>query len=209
MAALLAAATPATTFAGELVSELRFSATEALALTLQYEAPEELATQATFGSDEDVWLTLGAGWAKMFHKDDNYTEGFVSVSWFLSPDFEVALESGVWYFAQEGADGLGVSALLDFRWHFTGDESPARRWTMFAELGVGIVAVDDDVPQSGGDFNFLPRAGVGFTHALGDSRNRLLTGVRWQHLSNARLEGGDNNPGRDGVMFYAGVMIPF
>lgn len=202
---------PAAARAGELNSDLHFNASEAIALSLQDEATDSALDDGPkpFGTEGVVWVTVGAGWDLVFHKDDNYTEGFVSASWFIADDFEVILEGGVWYFAQEGPDGVGVSAILDFRWHFTGDESPARRWTVFAELGVGIVAIDEDVPHDGGDFDFLPRAGLGFTHQIGESENRLLAGVRWQHLSNARIEGGDDNPGRDGVMFYAGVMIPF
>jgi hypothetical protein len=33
--------------------------------------------------------------------------------------------------------------------------------------------------------------------------------VGWHHISNGRYTGDVNNPSRDSVMVYAGIMIPF
>jgi hypothetical protein len=50
---------------------------------------------------------------------------------------------------------------------------------------------------------------VGFTRRLGDCDARLMVGLRWAHFSKARVNGDDNNPARDDVMLYAGVILPF
>ena len=42
-----------------------------------------------------------------------------------------------------------------------------------------------------------------------DERTRLLVGVRWSHISNARLWGDDDNPGSDSVMLHVGLIWEF
>ena len=92
-----------------------------------------------------------------------------------------------------------------FRWHFIDRGS----WTVFTDAGIGALLATEEVPTGGTNFDFTPRAGLGFTHQLGDSSSRLIVGVRWAHFSNARLTGDDDNPGRDDIMFYGGVILPF
>jgi hypothetical protein len=38
---------------------------------------------------------------------------------------------------------------------------------------------------------------------------RLMIGLRWQHISNGRIEGDSNNPAFDGLCAYAALVIPF
>ncbi|MFN9991847.1 MAG: acyloxyacyl hydrolase, partial [Phycisphaerales bacterium] len=91
------------------------------------------------------------------------------------------------------------------RWHFLNKE----RMTVYADLGIGVLFTTDDVPSDGTSFNFTPRAGAGITHRLGDSANRFELGVRWAHISNARTSGDGDNPSRDSIMLYGGVIFPF
>jgi hypothetical protein len=65
---------------------------------------------------------------------------------------------------------------------------------------------DSDEPDGGTYFNFTPQAGVGASFAVAED-TRLLAGVRWHHISNARSS--DNNPGRDSLEIYAGVSFAF
>jgi hypothetical protein len=67
----------------------------------------------------------------------------------------------------------------------------------------------DDVPNDGTSFNFTPRLGVGFTRQLTDSGIRLEGGLRWAHISNARITGDADNPARDSAMLYVGLIFPF
>lgn len=199
-------------------SSLRFDAGEAVALTAgaQDEAPAREETtfegisDIPFGDASDQWwITVGGAGGVIAGRDDVFSQGFISASRFIADEFELAFEGGLWYLDQPDVeDALGVSASMIFRWHFLMDEED-RDWTVFASLGIGALLTDEDVSGDGSEFNFLPRAGLGFTHRIGDSRNRILTGLRWQHISNARLAGGDDNAGRDFVSLYVGLMFPF
>ncbi|MFA6045786.1 MAG: acyloxyacyl hydrolase, partial [Phycisphaerales bacterium] len=93
-----------------------------------------------------------------------------------------------------------------FRWHFVHEED----FTVYADIGIGILGATDNVPSNGTSFDFTPRAGVGFTYALNDAGDlRLVGGLRWAHVSNARIHGDDDNPGVDTIMMYSGVQFPF
>lgn len=157
---------------------------------------------AQAGSD---WWTVGAGAAvgRRTHVDANV---YGAWSHFVADDVEVAAELGVWYYAQEGDDAAGINPNIVFRWHFVHEDD----FTIFTDIGIGVLAATDNVPSGGTSFDFTPRAGVGFTYALNDAGNvRLVGGLRWAHVSNARIHGDDNNPGLDSVMLYSGVQFPF
>lgn len=161
-------------------------------------------TPIDFGLAGGAWLTFGAGVASnLVDAEDAY--GFVQYSKFIADDFEWAVELGGWALDEPGEYDPGVSVSSIFRWHFYRDET----WTTFADAGVGVLLAGDKVPEGGTNFNFLPRVGVGATYRLGESNARLIGGVRWHHISNARILGNDSNPGRDGAMLYLGVSIPF
>lgn len=81
-------------------------------------------------------------------------------------------------------------------------------WSIFVEGGAGMVWFRDGFPPGGTHQNFTPQLGAGFTCPFID-QSRLLLGIRWHHISNASKTGEDRNPGYDGIMAYAGVMIPF
>ena len=42
-----------------------------------------------------------------------------------------------------------------------------------------------------------------------DGEMRVLMGMRWHHISNARSSGAEDNPSRDGAMLYVGLAMPF
>jgi hypothetical protein len=75
--------------------------------------------------------------------------------------------------------------------------------------GIGVMGATGDVPDGGTPFDLMPRAGIGVTKQLTDDGLRLDVGVRWHHISNARINGDDENPSRDGAMLYAGLIFPF
>lgn len=124
---------------------------------------------------------------------------------FLVDDIEYILEAGLWSFHdQSSQQAFGISATLGFRWHFVNRD----RWTIFADAGIGMLGTTDTVPPGGTGFNFMPRVGVGLTHRIDDS-TRLITGLRWHHISNARTRGDDRNPSRDAPLFYVGLIVGF
>ncbi|MEM1186189.1 MAG: acyloxyacyl hydrolase [Planctomycetota bacterium] len=127
------------------------------------------------------------------------------ISIFVAKDFEVAGEVGLWGFFQEGDDAAGISTSVVFRYHYINRD----RWSAYLDAGIGPVFSTDNTPDGGTGVNFMPRLGVGLSYALGDSDARLVTGLRWHHISNARISGETGNPDRDGILVWAGISFPF
>lgn len=148
--------------------------------------------------------TIGTGWAPDFEGslDANL---HASLNWFLIQDVEFSLEGAAWHFNQPGDNEGGGSLSIVFRWHFLNKES----WSLFADAGIGALLATGDVPDGGTSFDLLPRLGAGATFRLDDQDTRLIVGVRWHHISNARINGDDENPSRDAPMLYAGLVFPF
>lgn len=157
-----------------------------------------------YGAEGSRWWTLGGGIANDLSDATDFNL-FGAYSYFLADDIEFSAELGLWYYAQTGDDTGGLNPNMVFRWHFYNDQD----WTVYVDAGIGLVFTADDVPPEGTSINFTPRAGLGFTRALDDSGTRLMVGVRWAHISNARIEGDGENPSRDSVMGYVGVIWPF
>lgn len=129
----------------------------------------------------------------------------IGYSTFIVDDVEFSLELSAWGHFQDGDDAAGINPGFNFRWHFLNRE----KWTLFTDAGIGVLVTTDNVPDTGTSFNFTPRLGLGGTYRLTDAGLRLIGGVRWHHISNARIEGERRNPDRDGVLVYLGVMFPF
>lgn len=167
--------------------------------------------ETRFGRAGSRWWSVGSGIANNFGDDtDVNIHGIFST--FLADELEFGVEAAGWYFNQTGQDTGGVSGSMIFRWHFChwgGDDG--FRSTFFGDAGIGILAAFDEVPDGGTGFDFLPRVGCGFTHALTDDEegSRLTLGLRWHHISNARIEGDARNPARDALMVYAEIQFPF
>ncbi len=167
-------------------------------------APAAQAPHAEYGAEGSQWLSAGYGVA------DNFADAvdqYVYFSWstFLARDVELGLEAGLWYFNQPGDNQEGLSGSVLFRWHFIHTET----WTAYGMLGIGLMGATGEVPDGGTSFDLMPRAGLGITKQLTDDGLRLDLGVRWHHISNARINGDDDNPSRDGAMLYVGLVFPF
>ncbi len=202
---LLAGAATAEGSASLDVSPVRFK-TEPPAPEAKAEEKAKPATaHGAYGSKGSHWLTFGGGAADNF-SDAVDTNLHIAWSTFLVENVEFGIEGGGWYFNQPGDNTGGISGTMLFRWHFYNDQN----WTVFADVGIGLLGAFDDVPDGGTSFDFMPRAGGGFTKRISeDADTRLMAGVRWHHISNARINGDDNNPSRDGAMFYAALVFPF
>lgn len=170
-------------------------------LTLNTGAPQ--AAAKPFGTEGTRWLEFGGLVADNF-KDSVDANIHARYSEFIAKDVEVGGELAGWNFNQPGDNALGGSLVLIVRWHFLnrGD------WSLYADAGVGAMVAGDDTPDDGTSFNVMPRVGAGLTRALGEGGTRLELGVRWHHISNARITGDDHNPSRDSVALYAGFAIP-
>lgn len=159
-----------------------------------------------FGRAGSEWLTFGAAAANNLGSENDFNL-HAAYSQFLADELEFALEAAGWYFDQQGDDTGGVSGSMVLRWHHFHDEDFS--WTMYSDVGIGLLAAFDETPRGGQEFNFLPRIGGGFTRRLNDEGARLQIGARWHHISNGRYTGDERNPSRDSVMIYAAIVIPF
>lgn len=157
-----------------------------------------------YASAESKWWTIGTGVAYDFDgSTDVPLRG--AFSYFLGDGIELSAEVAGWYFAQKGDDAAGLSGSVIFRWHFVRRDP----WTVYLDTGIGLMGATDDVPADGTSFNFMPQAGAGVTRRLNDDGLRLQAGLRWHHISNARITGDDDNPDRDAPMLYVGLIFPF
>lgn len=180
---------------------------EALALPLNLGAVDEapavpaVELDSAFGEAGSWRWNIWGGYGNDF---DDASQGHFGggVSWFIVKNLSLDLEALGLYFDQVGENAFGGNVNLLFRWHFLARDS----WSLYADAGAGVLGTSDDVPADGTSFNFTPQAGAGVSFDIFDDV-RLLTGVRWHHISNARTS--KNNPGRDSVMLYAGISIPF
>lgn len=154
--------------------------------------------------------TIGGLYANNFNEANDFN-AHIAWSNFLADDLEFAVEAAGWYFDQSGQDTGGLSGSMIFRWHALHDDDYS--WSVFFDAGIGLLGAFDEVPDQGTNFNFLPRLGTGATFALGDNRDgqapRLMIGARWHHISNARIQGDSDNPARDSVAGYVGIVFPF
>lgn len=153
-----------------------------------------------FGAADSEWFTIGTGAA--WNLDDATDSNLhAAYSIFLAEGVEASFELALWYASQDGDDAIGLNPAMVLRHHFYREGD----WTLYLDAGIGAVVFSDKVPEDGTAFNLTPRAGVGVTYALrGDLR--LQAGVRWHHFSNARIDGEEKNPARDGPMLYAGLV---
>ena len=191
--------------------------TSLLPLSMQPAEPEPGASPAPadaelksvpkrFGEQGSEWLTIGLLGAHDFYWESNDFNIHGAYSIFLSNDVEFAVELAAWAFFQSEDNAVGLNPSIIFRWHFWHRE----RWTTYVDLGIGVLASTDDVPDNGTSLNFTPKGGVGLTYQLWEDREtRLQAGFRWHHVSNARITGDSNNPARDAPALYVGLIFPW
>lgn len=141
-----------------------------------------------------------------FYGDDfesgHFFGGAVSFTYFMVRNFSVDFELGLAKFGQDGPDAWGGNFNILLRWHFLARDT----WSLYVDGGVGFLKTNDDVPDNGSNYNFTPQLGVGASFDIGNDW-RMMLGLRWHHISNA--DTADSNPGRDSLLGYAGISVPF
>ncbi|MFQ5853474.1 MAG: acyloxyacyl hydrolase [Candidatus Binatia bacterium] len=129
--------------------------------------------------------------------------GHLGVGYYVVDDLSLNVE-GVGYVIEQANDTGGSGVNLVGRWHYWRREE----WSVYADGGVGLVYTRDTLRDPGTHFNFTLQGGMGATY---DLANGLIpmSGLRWFHISNARIRGKERNVGFDSPMFYLGLMMPF
>ena len=165
---------------------------------------ESIEPIADFGAKDSWRLNVQFQIGEDVKTEDNWEYiGGVGFSYFLEDNLSLDFEFNAAYFDQEVGDSeIGANFNLLLRWHFL----PRDSWSLYIDGGAGMLLTTDDVPDDGSSFNFTPQAGLGASFDIGNN-NRLMVGARWHHISNANLY--DENPGRDSIVGYLAVSMPF
>ncbi|EDX86445.1 hypothetical protein S7335_4149 [Synechococcus sp. PCC 7335] len=135
--------------------------------------------------DDDLFGLVGAG-----------------VSHFFYNGHSINLELNGLAVDQQGNNAVGLNLALLLRSHWIRGDN----WSIYIDGGAGLLTTNNDVPDAGSSFNFTPQIGGGATFAVNDTQ-RIMTGLRWYHISNASLF--DSNPGLDALYGYVGYNFPF
>lgn len=149
-------------------------------------------------------LTLDASFIHDWDRgNSNFAAAGAGVGYYFLDNVSLGLELNGYQIFQDQSTYAGGVALLGRHHFFTHG-----RWTIFADVGFGVFEANDPVPAGGTHFNFTFRSGLGVTYRLREGLD-LMGGVRYFHLSNARIEGRNRNPSANGFEPYFGLMWTF
>lgn len=167
-------------------------------------APPDLSSapgRKRFGEEGMVTFNIFGDYADDF-SSAWLAGGQFGISWFFADNLSLDVQLEQWGISQDGPNAYAIGPALLLRWHFLAYET----WSLYADAGCGFFYATNPVPTDGSRFNFTPRVGVGASFAITDTA-RVLTGVRWLHISNANTS--TPNPGRDSLEVYAGLSFGF
>lgn len=104
----------------------------------------------------------------------------------------------------EQPNGVQGGPEVGMRWHFL----TRRDWSAYLDGSAAAVWHEHPLTANSLRFNFDLQGGVGATRSLTDDTS-LMGGLRWHHLSNARVRGRSRNLGYDAPLLYGGLMHRF
>jgi hypothetical protein len=130
--------------------------------------------------------------------------GTVGIGYYIFDNVSLNAEFSAFHVSQDGPDAT-ISALnLVLRQHLF----HRGRFSFFIDAGGSVSIADARTPPAGTYYNYMEVTGIGSTFQLKDNLH-LIGGVRYYHLSNARLEGPTRNPSINGMQGYLGLMLRF
>ncbi len=136
--------------------------------------------------------------------NSNLAVGGVGVGYYVLDNVSLGIELNGYQVFQDQSTYAGGIALMG-RHHLLSWD----KWSLFADVGFGVFEASDAVPAGGTHFNFTFRTGLGVAYRIDEGVN-LIGGVRYFHLSNARIDGGrGRNPSINGFEPYIGIMWTF
>jgi hypothetical protein len=132
--------------------------------------------------------------------DDQYLAQ-VSAGWgnYLADNFAVEPQA-VGYFGHDEEDSVGIGFNLVTRYHFIN----VGRFSLYGDILGGMFIMSNDFPTTGTCFNFTYGGGPGISYRLAE-KLYLDAGARFQHVSNAMINGRDHNPVFNSYGGYIGL----
>ncbi len=108
------------------------------------------------------------------------------------------------YLGEMNADssGLGITGMA--RLHLLKTDS----FGVFFDASFGGIYYDDEFPPQGTHWNYLSRYGGGITWQI-NKKTTLAIGYRYMHISNGKMDEGDNNPAMDSKGGFIGIVYEF
>jgi len=130
--------------------------------------------------------------------------GTIGVGYYVWDNVSLNAEFSGFHNDQAGPDAniYALNALLRQHLFHRG------RFSLFVDVGGAVSIADARTPPNGTYYNYMEETGVGGTLQLKDDLH-LIGGIRYYHLSNARLEGPTHNPSINGLQGYVGLMLRF
>ena len=163
------------------------------------------AASDPFAKGSTYWSVTGAGSLSVSTSLGWIHLTELNVSYYLIDDLAVSCGGIIGYInARQSPGGALGGPDLGLRWHY----AKGHRWSTYAEALVGAVFQQHPLAEEGLRFNFDLQPGAGASYQLND-RALLQGGLRWHHLSNARIRGKEHNPSYDGPMMYLQLTRPF
>jgi Lipid A 3-O-deacylase (PagL) len=126
----------------------------------------------------------------------------VGAGYYIFNNFALNLEAGYQRHDQSGPNADVVMLDMLFRHHLF----HWKRFSFFIDFGLGVSYANERTPPHGTYFNFMEEAGLGSTIHIKDNIH-LLTGARFFHMSNARIDGPEHNPSLNAWQVYGGIMF--
>jgi len=130
--------------------------------------------------------------------------GTVGLGYYVWENVSLNAEVSGYYDQQSGQDSTISDLGILLRHHLI----CRGRFSFFADVGAGLSYANHPTPPGGTYFNFTEEAGLGATWQLSGDLH-LIGGVRYFHLSNARIEGSSRNPSINATQGYVGLMWTF
>ena len=145
---------------------------------------------------------IGTGMTDITNRHVQMGGARVAFDYYKYPDFCLRCELTADGVSTDRGDAAAGQESLGFRHHFYqfGDSS------LFVDVGFGLFEAGKRVPHNGTYFNLTFDTGIGIDHPIAKDVD-LIAGVRYFHLSNARLEGPEHNPSLNGPEAYFGLMF--
>jgi hypothetical protein len=130
--------------------------------------------------------------------------GTVGIGYYVWDNVSLNAEFSGFHNDQAGPDAniYALNALLRQHLFHRG------RFSLFVDAGGAVSIADTRTPPNGTYYNYMEETGIGSTYQIKDSLH-LIGGIRYYHLSNARLEGPVHNPSINGLQGYVGLMLRF
>lgn len=150
-----------------------------------------------------TWNIHGYGAAAAGKTRRKVYAGNIGLGYHVIDNLSLNLKVGGYFIDHaRNTGGGGMDTLL--RWH----PLHGRHWSLYLDGGPGFMYSRKTLREPGTQFNFTVQGGMGATYKLTD-RLHSMGGIRWFHISNARIRGKNRNVGFDSPMFYIGLMFPY